>query len=171
MNDAVNEKICRGLFQTLYWRRRFLDHYNSSSGSTSGIPGVGRSSLEFELTIVPSIVVEESESASLGIPNPRLALPSLDLTYMRGNMGSSYSPEGSPIHIPLRDRSQGLHSPVSPEDENASPIRTWSNIGGPDSQIATSTGNSELYSPLRLLSLIIDLNRWMRMRQIRWCNR
>ena len=41
VNDAVNEKICRGFFQTLYWRRRFLAHYNSSSSSASGFTGVG----------------------------------------------------------------------------------------------------------------------------------
>ena len=124
----MNEKICRGFFQTLYWRRRFLAHYNSSSTSTSGFTGVGMSFFELELTPVPSIVVEESESASLGIPNPRFALPSLDLTHMRGNMGTGYSSDVSPTHIPAQDRSQGLHSPVSsPEDEIPSPIKTWSN--------------------------------------------
>ena len=172
MNDAVNEKICRGFFQTLYWRRRFLAHYNSSSTSTSGFTGVGMSFFELELTPVPSIVVEESESASLGIPNPRFALPSLDLTHMRGKMGTGYPSDVSPTHSPAQDRSQGLHSPVSsPEDEIPSPIKTWSNIGGPESQIATSTGTSELYSLVRLPKLIIDLNRWMRMRRIRWCSR
>ena len=149
VTDAVSEKICRGFFQTLYWRRQFLAHYNSTSSSTGGFTGVGMFFAECELTIVPSIVVEESESAGPEISNPRLALPSLDLTYMRGNTGAGYSPEVSPTHIPVRDRSQGLHSPQSSPEESPWPIRTWTSLGAPDSQIAMSTGSSELYSLLR----------------------
>jgi hypothetical protein len=86
-----------------------------------------------DLTLVPSIVVEESEATSLAVPRP--ALPSLDLTQMR-DLGSGYSPNVSPttVDFPRLELSDG-----------GSPVRTWSNIGGPESQIATSSGVSELF--------------------------
>ena len=40
VTDQVNEKICRGFFQTLYWRRAFLAHHASSSSSS--FAGVGK---------------------------------------------------------------------------------------------------------------------------------
>ena len=91
-----------------------------------------------DLTLVPSIVVEESEATSLAVP--RLALPSLDLTQMR-DLGSGYSSNVSDqtpttVDFPRLELSDG-----------GSPVRSWSNIGGPESQIATSSGVSELFVP------------------------
>ena len=92
---------------------------------------------------VPSIVIEESESSLLSIP--RAAMPSLDLTHMR-HMASGYS-STQPVlaqqdRLYVRGRS---HS--ESDDESESRGRTWSNLGAPDSQIATSAVQSELYRP------------------------
>ena len=135
VTDHVNEKICRGFFQTLYWRRAFLAQRSASSSFT------GTCTILKSLITVPSIVVQESDTSAPSIPRP--TLPSLDLTQMRHNTGAGYSPvfEG-------QDRLQPSYSPQSDvEDEANSPVRTWSTIGGPDSQIALSGGNSELYIP------------------------
>jgi len=40
VTDQVNENICRGFFQTLYWRRAFLAHRASSSSPS--FAGVGK---------------------------------------------------------------------------------------------------------------------------------
>src|SRR5271170_7152546 len=40
VTDQVNEKILRGFFQTLFWRRRFLAQ--SSSSSSRSLNGVGK---------------------------------------------------------------------------------------------------------------------------------
>ena len=95
-------------------------------------------------------------------------MPSLDLTQMRDNMGSRYSPTS-----PSFDGQERLHA-YSPhqsdtEDESRSPARTWSTIGGPESNIATSAVNSELYV-LHGKRLISVLNRWMRGKLVRWCS-
>ena len=123
----MNEKICRGFFQTLYWRRRFLAQ-RSSSNSFSGV--------------VPSIVVQESEAMSLSLPRP--ALPSLDLTQMR-EIGHGYSSSLSGLSPTSSDGPR-----LGSSDGGSSPIRMWSNLGAPDSQIATSSGGSELFVPLNL---------------------
>jgi len=89
----------------------------------------------YKLIPVPAIVVEESEATSLAIPRP--ALPSLDLTQMR-DLGAGYS---------SNDSRQDSTSPESSRlgvTEGGSPVRMWSNIGGPDSQIASTSGVSEL---------------------------
>lgn len=93
-----------------------------------------------KLITVPSIVVEESEATSLSVPRP--ALPSLDLTQMR-EISTGYSsnlsgPSPTSSDLPRLGLSDG----------GSSPIRTWSNLGAPDSQIATSSGVSELLTPL-----------------------
>jgi hypothetical protein len=102
---------------------------------------VGKFENEIYLIQVPAIVVQESESSSLSVPRP--AFPSLDLTQMRDDMGTGYSP--NPSHI---GSSVALQSPWTQQSETDdvanSPVRTWSNIGGPQSRIATSAGNSEL---------------------------
>ena len=90
---------------------------------------------------MPSIVVEEPQSSSLSIP--RTALPSLDLTHLRHNMGAGYSPTSPSFDA--QDRLHVYYSPNSDaEDESFSAGSTWSNLGGPDSHIATSSGNVEL---------------------------
>ena len=137
MTDIVNEKICRGFFQTLYWRRWFL----AQRQSARSFGGVGTSSHKREVTTVPSIIVEESEIASPTVPRP--ALPSLDLTQMRNNVGAGYS-----LNSPTFGHDDRLpvyqYQPSDSEDESGSPVRTWSNIGGPESRIATSPVTSEL---------------------------
>ena len=140
MTNHVNEKICRGFFQTLYWRRAFLAHRVATSSFN------GTCLILVYLITVPSIVVQESDTSALSIPRP--SLPSLDLTQMRHDVGTGYSSvfEG-------QDRLQPSYSPQSDvEDEASSLGRTWSTIGGPDSQIATSGVNSELYIPKILIS-------------------
>lgn len=149
VTDQMNEKICRGLFQTLYWRRAFLAQ--RSSTSSSSYAGVGNNYCSNDkLIAVPSIVVEESEASIL--PNPRPALPSLDLTQMRDNTGAGYYPTSSNF-----DGQDQLHAPSSQhseaEDDLPSPTRTWSTIGGPESNIATSAAaTSELYHSLKVSS-------------------
>ena len=89
---------------------------------------------------MPSIVVEESETSNL--PASRPPLPSLDLTQIR-NTGGGYSPT-SPTSRG-QSRLHALYSQQSDaEDEEGSLVRTWSNIGAPGSQIATSEVNTEL---------------------------
>jgi hypothetical protein len=135
VTDRVNEKICRGLFQTLYWRRAFLARRSATSSFTGTCP------ILMYLITVPAIVVQESDAPVLSIPRP--SLPSLDLTQMRDDMGEGYSSgfEG-------QDRLQPSYSQQSDvQDEGSSPGRSWSTIGGPDSQIALSGENSELYIP------------------------
>src|SRR5438552_19167175 len=80
VTEQVNEKICRGFFQTLYWRRAFLAQ-RSGSSSLTGIFII----LKYLIT-VPSIVVQETDTSALSVPRP--TLPSLDLTQMRSNLGS-----------------------------------------------------------------------------------
>lgn len=98
--------------------------------------------IRLHLIVVPAIIVEEPEPQSL--PAPRPALPSLDLTQMRNDMGTGYSPTSPSFGPgPLQTR----YSPQSDgEDEPNSSFRKWSNIGGPESQIATSAVHSELYA-------------------------
>lgn len=134
VTDHVNEKICRGFFQTLYWRRAFLAH-RTATGSLTGIYP-----MRVYLIKVPAIVVQESDTSTPSMLRP--TLPSLDLTQMRDNMGAGYSPV-----LDGQDRLHPSYSPQSDvEDEAGSPVRTWSTIGGPDSQIASAQGNSELYT-------------------------
>jgi hypothetical protein len=98
------------------------------------------------LITVPSIVVQESDTSALSMPRP--TLPPLDLTQLRSNTGAGYSPvfEG-------QDRLQPSYSPQSEvDDEASSPVRTWSTIGGPDSQVALAGDNSELYIPKTSIS-------------------
>jgi hypothetical protein len=95
--------------------------------------------------------VQEDETSSLSVP--RLGLPSLDLTQMRNTMGTGYSPT-SPA-FPRPDRLQTSDRQLSDtEDESTSPVRTWSSIGGPDSQISTSAITSELYIDIQSQSNI-----------------
>lgn len=93
------------------------------------------------LTPVPSIVVEESESAGLAVPRP--AFPSIDLTQMRNTMGTGYMSHQSDV-----GQAGGLQSPSSQQSDRDpgvnSPARTWSSIGGPESQIARSHSTSRL---------------------------
>jgi len=91
-----------------------------------------------DLTLVPSIVVDESEATSLAVPRP--ALPSLDLTRIR-DLGSGYSSNVS------EQTSTSVELPRLGLSDGGSPVRTWSNIGGPESQIATSSGRAELFVP------------------------
>ena len=105
-----------------------------------------------KLITVPSIVVQESEATSLAVPRP--ALPSLDLTQMR-ELGKGYSSNVS------RQDSTSSELPRLGLTDEGSPVRTWSSIGNPDSQIATSAGVSELLDPL-ICCLIVVLNQWMK---------
>lgn len=129
VTDHLSEKVIRGFFQTLFWRRRFLANRGSSSTSYTGD--------------VPAIVVHDSETGNLRVPR---AMPSVDLTQMRNvGSGSGFSP-ASPVFsgdlgLNLRHR-----TPTESEDEAGPSGRTWSSVGAPESQIATSTGTSELYS-------------------------
>ena len=95
-----------------------------------------------KLILVPQIVVEESELSGLSIPTSR-PMPSLDLTQMRNNSGAGYSPVEP--NYSRQDHLQARYYPQQSdsEDESGSQI-SWANIGGPESQIATSTGHSEL---------------------------
>jgi len=157
--DQVNENVVRGFFQTLYWRRAFLNHRSSTNSSYAGVGKLHY--LTQANKPVPFIVVEASES-SLSTP-ARTALPSLDLTQMRRDMGTGYS-EPSPTY----GRGRLQLSPTQRydvEDGAGPPGRTWSSIGGPDSQIATSI-NTELYV-LQTWRLMIGLNQWMRMKPVR----
>ena len=65
---------------------------------------------------------------------------SLDLTYMRTNMGAGYSPTSPSFDA--QDRLHVYYSPNSDAEDSAG--KTWSNLGGPESHIATSSGNLEL---------------------------
>ena len=135
VTDHVNEKICRGFFQTLYWRRRFLAQRSSSSSSYTGI---GMASVKLMLTTVPAIIVQEDEASTLSVPRP--ALPSFDLTQMRVR----YSPT-SPV---FPGQSSIQPSPTEASDiveRSSGEIRSWSNIGGPESHVATPAANTELY--------------------------
>jgi len=119
----------------LYWRRAFLAQRSAASSLTGTCPVL------MYLIKVPSIVVQESDTPALSIPRP--TLPSLDLTQVRQDMGAGYS-----SGFDGQERLQPSYSPQSDvEDEASSPVRTWSTLGGPDSQIAMSAGNSELYIP------------------------
>jgi hypothetical protein len=123
VTDAVHEKQVRGFFQTLYWRRQFLAQRSQSSTSGSAQ--------------LPSIVVEESETSLLSVP--RAGMPSLDLTQMR-NLGSPTRPA-----FGQQDRLQVQGSSRSESDDESDPHgRTWGNLGAPDSQLSTTTGQSEL---------------------------
>lgn len=157
--DQVNEKVVRGFFQTLYWRRAFLNQRSSTNASYAG---VGKLHYHKQANnVVPSIVVEASES-NLSIP-ARTALPSLDLTQMRRDMGTGYS-EPSPTD--WRGRLQPSPTQRSDtEDGTSPPGRTWSSIGGPDSQIATSMGTELCVH--QMFCLMIVLNLWMRMKLVR----
>jgi hypothetical protein len=95
-----------------------------------------------KLIKVPSIVVEESETSLLSVP--RAAMPSLDLTQMRNDMGTGYSPTRPAFSQEDRLQVQGI-SPSGSEDESESHPRSWSNLGAPDSQIATISTQSDLY--------------------------
>ena len=139
VTDHVNEKICRGFFQTLYWRRRFLAQRSPTSSSYTG---VGMAVMKIPADVVPSIVVQESETSGLSVPRP--ALPSLDLTNLRRDMGSGYSPM-SPL---FSGQSSIQPSPVHGLDvveRSSSENRSWSNLGGPDTNLTASAANTELY--------------------------
>ena len=90
---------------------------------------------------VPSIVIEESETSLLSVP--RAAMPSLDLTQMR-HIASGYAPTQPVLSQQDRLYVRGRSHSES-DDESESQGRTWSNLGAPDSQIATSAVQSELY--------------------------
>lgn len=143
VTEQVHEKVVRGFFQTLYWRQRFLAQRSESSSSISG--PAGKTSDLSKLIEVPSIVVEETETSSLSVP--RAAMPSLDLTQMR-NLGAGYSSTRPVFRQEDRLQVQGSSQSES-DDESDSRGRTWSNLGAPDSQVATSAGQSELYCPSR----------------------
>jgi hypothetical protein len=81
--------------------------------------------------------VDESETSLLDVPS--VAQPSLDLTQMRDAMGAGYSP----TQLAFSDRLFGQPD----TEEHSSSSRSWSNIGGPDSHIATSAVTPELYIP------------------------
>jgi len=125
VTDQLREKTCRGFFQTLYWRRRFLAQRTASSSYTG---------------VVPSIVVEESETSMLSVP--RVTQPSLDLTQMRNDVGAGYSPT-----TPAFSTSDRLYT-QSNDAGQSSQIRSWSNLGAPDSQISTSEVHSEMSQPM-----------------------
>jgi hypothetical protein len=131
VTDRVREKTVRGFFQTMFWRRWFLARRSSSTSYTGDSTFPPQS-----FNIVPSIVVEESETSMLNVP--RVAQPSLDLTQMRNAMGAGYSPT-----TPAFTRTDRLY--ITESDEQDSQIRSWSNIGAPGSSIATSAVSSELY--------------------------
>jgi hypothetical protein len=144
VTNQLNEKILRGLFVTLYWRRQFLARRRAGASYA----GDGAQVSKIGLILVPSIVVELSDPAQATASRP--PLPSLDLTQMRDDMGSEYpsSPQapGERDHQ-LRPRIS-IYSPKSDaEEESSSPSKRWSNIGAPDSQMA-NTSTSPLYTCL-----------------------
>ena len=90
---------------------------------------------------MPSIVVQETDTSARSVPRP--TLPSLDLTQMRNTFGA-----GCSSGFVGQDRLQPSYSPQSDAGEEAgSSARSWSSIGGPESQIASSGGSPELYIP------------------------
>jgi hypothetical protein len=138
VTDHVNEKICRGFFQTIFWRRRFLAQRSSPSSSYTGIsmhPSTPR------LTSVPAIVVQDDELSRLSVP--RNTLPSLDLTQVRRERGGEFSPT-SPV---FPGQSSVQLSPTHAYDtveRSSSELRSWSNLGGPESHLTRSPSNAEL---------------------------
>jgi hypothetical protein len=139
VTDRVREKTVRGFFQTMFWRRWFIAQ-RSQQTSYTGDSAFPRQCFN----IVPSIVVEESETSMLDVP--RVAQPSLDLTQMRNAMGAGYSPT-----TPAFTRADRMYTTES--DEQDSQIRSWSNIGAPGSSIATSAVTSELYVSSECLNI------------------
>jgi hypothetical protein len=137
VTEQVNEKILRGFFQTLYWRRAFLAR--RSSTQSSSFAGVGKHHMQTYLIAVPTIVVEESNTST-----PRPALPSLDMTHMRYGMGAGYSPTSSNFDGQERLQAHPVQQSDT-EDESRSSARTWASIGGPQSNIASPAVDSELY--------------------------
>jgi len=138
VTDQVNQNIVRGFFLTLFQRRAFLAQ-RASSGSS--FTGMGSSDPKLKLTVVPSIVVEESESEILDIP--RAPMPSMDLTQMRTDMGTGYYSNYSPTS-PAFDGQEQLHVSSSGaqsdnEDDSPSAPRTWTTIGA-DSNLTASSG-------------------------------
>jgi hypothetical protein len=71
-------------------------------------------------------------------------MPSLDLTQMRGDLGAGYSPT-SPTFTRYNHLRSSWTETEDGQDQLNLPTRGWANIGGPDSQIASSGGTSELY--------------------------
>jgi hypothetical protein len=146
VTNQLNEKVFRGFFQTLYWRRRFL----AQRSTPVSYAGAGKYKTRIYLIVVPAIIVEESEPSSLPVPRP--AMLSLDLTQMRNDMGTGYSPTSPSFG---RDPLQTRSSPQSAgDDDSNSPFKTWSNIGGPESQVVASAAQPELYGFLKVATNI-----------------
>lgn len=127
----------------------FSKHYIGGVGSWPSVRLHTRVIINtrLHLIVVPAIIVEEPELPNLSVPRP---MPSLDLTQMRNDMGAGYSPTSPTFG---QESLQVRYSPQSDgEDESSSPFRTWSSIGGPESQIATSTVQSGMYSSLSVVT-------------------
>ena len=163
VTNQLNDKIFRGLFVTLYWRRQFLARRESAKSPSIG----GKYLLKIELSVVPAIVVEETDSSQA--PFIRPPLPSLDLTQMRDDMGSGYASSSGAFGEGDHQLRVSFYSPQSDsEDESASPGRRWANIGGPESQMAAGT---QLYYLFVRGILTSGLQRWTHRKRVRLFNR
>jgi len=117
------------------------DSWRNGQAHARHTPASVLRSSKSKLIAVPSIVVHEDELSGLSVPRP--ALPSLDLTQMRREGGTGYSPT-SPV-FPGQLSIQ--LSPVQDDDiveRSSTELRSWSSIVGPDSHLTPSDG--QLYT-------------------------